>query len=193
MGPIRQRVAELHTAVIELSARLLKGDINPSWLPKHTFVVLSQIQSHAASVLEDLDLDEAPEPADLEAMDNSLDSMIETYEDIKELIDDALDSFRRNNLSVVKPGAADKAPVWRTVQLGLSGADVWRRLVLPESCSLQELHRVIQVLFDWEGERCQFSVVRSSRNIGGGEQKSLNLNNTLEELNERGIIELLYE
>ncbi|GHV87131.1 hypothetical protein AGMMS50255_4270 [Spirochaetia bacterium] len=74
MGPIRQRVGELHTAVIDLLARLNKGGIDPSWLPKHTYIVLSQIQGHAAGVMEDLDSDEAPAEGDLEAMDNSLDS-----------------------------------------------------------------------------------------------------------------------
>ncbi|MDR3336550.1 MAG: plasmid pRiA4b ORF-3 family protein [Treponema sp.] len=102
MGPIRQRVGELHTAVIELSTRLLKGDVDPSWLPKHIFVILSQIQSHAALVMEDLDLDEPLEETELDTMDNSLDSMIETYEDVKELIEEALNSYRWNSLSVVK-------------------------------------------------------------------------------------------
>ena len=102
IGPIRQRVGELHTAVVDLTARLQGGGIDPSWLPKHTYVILSQIQGHAAGILEDLDTGEVPPETELEAMDNSLDSMIETYEDIKELIDDALDNFRQNNISVVK-------------------------------------------------------------------------------------------
>jgi hypothetical protein len=79
LGPIRQRMAELHTAVIDLAARLGRGDINAAWLPKHTFIILSQIQSHTAAVLEDLDIDAPPTNEELEAMDNSLDSMIETY------------------------------------------------------------------------------------------------------------------
>ncbi|MDR0452620.1 MAG: hypothetical protein LBH15_06210, partial [Treponema sp.] len=81
MGPIRQRVGELHTAVIDLSARLLQSGADSSWFPKHTFVILSQIQSHAAMVMEDLDIDELPDDSELETIDNSLDSMIETYED----------------------------------------------------------------------------------------------------------------
>jgi hypothetical protein len=148
MGPIRQRVGELHTAVIELAARLGKGDIDPAWLPKHTFVILSQIQSHAAGVLEDLDTGEAPPDEELEAIDNSLDSMIETYEDIKELIDEALDSFRRNKLSVVKgnsPGVTG-----RLVQVSIGGINVWRRVLLPETMNLEELHRVVQGAFGWK-------------------------------------------
>ncbi|GHT78137.1 hypothetical protein FACS1894130_04230 [Spirochaetia bacterium] len=195
MGPIRQRVGELHTAVIDLSARLLKGDVDRSWLPKHTFVVLSQIQSHAAAAMEDLDSDEAPEDPELETMDNSLDSMIETYEDIKELIDEAMDSFRRNNISVVRGHGKTlrEAGAWKTVQLGLSGTDVWRRIVIPGVRRLEELHRVIQLLFNWEGDRYQFTVVRSTRTTEGDSDRPLNLNHRLEDLSRRGVIELLYE
>jgi hypothetical protein len=195
MGPIRQRVAELHTAVIDLSARLRKGDIDPSWLPKHTFVVLSQIQNHAASVMEDLDVDEAPAEAELDAMDNSLDSMIETYEDIKELIDEALDSFRRSNISVVRKTAASssEAGTRQTVQLSIGGTDIWRRIVLPGSYRLDELHRIIQIFFGWKDGPYQFTVVRSSRSGEGANAKALNLTVTLEDLAARGVIELLYE
>jgi hypothetical protein len=205
MGPIRQRVGELHTAVIELAARLLKGDVDRSWLPKHTFVVLSQIQSHAAATMEDLDTEEAPDALDLETLDNSLDSMIETYEDIKELIDEAMDSFRRNNISVVKGHGKSlrEAGAWKTLQLSLSGTDVWRRIVLPGAIRLTDLHRVIQRLFGWDGDRCQFTVIRSTRTAWGDSNlrfpdqssadRPLNLNNRLEDLSRRGVIELLYE
>jgi hypothetical protein len=150
MGPIRQRVGELHTAVIDLVTRLRKGDIDLSWLPKHTFVILSQIQIHAAGILEDLDDVEAPVEAELEAMDNSLDSMIETYEDTKQLIDDSLDSFRRTNISVVKKIGPKGFVSWRTVQLSLRGTDVWRRIIMSGAGRLEELHRIIQILFGWD-------------------------------------------
>jgi hypothetical protein len=190
MGPIRQRVGELHTAVIELAARLAKGDIDPSWLPKHTYIVLSQIQSHAAGVMEDLDLDEAPPEEELEAMDNSLDSMIETYEDIKELIDEALDSFRRNKLSVVrsnKPGA-----MGRLVQLSVSGTNVWRRIIIPEALRLEDLHRAIQAVLGWKGALpYRFSLEVSS---GGGRQgKSPEPESLVGDLGTEGVMELLYE
>jgi hypothetical protein len=154
MGPIRQRVGELHTAVIDLSARLLQNGADPSWFPRHTFVVLSQIQSHAAMIMEDLDVDELPIDSELDTIDNSLDSMIDTYEDIKELIDDALDSFRRNNLSVVKKSDAgfSRRNGTETLQISLGGTDIWRRIVLPASCRLSALHRIIQILFGWDKE-----------------------------------------
>jgi hypothetical protein len=152
MGPIRQRVGELHTAVIDLSVRLLQSGADSSWFPKHTFVVLSQIQSHAAMVMEDLDIDELPDDSELDTIDNSLDSMIETYEEIKERIDDALDSFRRNNLSVVKKDSpvSSRQNIGETLQISLGGTDIWRRVVLPASCKLSTLHRVIQMLFGWD-------------------------------------------
>jgi hypothetical protein len=185
MGPIRQRVGELHTAVIDLAARLRKGDTDRSWLPKHTFVVLSQIQGHAAGMLEDLDDDELLTEEELEAVDNSLDSMIETYEDIKELIDDARASFRRNNLSVVKTlRTGGFASCWRTVQLSLGGTGVWRRVVMPDASRLGELHPIIQTLFGWDNRRPHQFIAASP--IGDEEI-------SLEELNRRGFAEILYE
>jgi hypothetical protein len=190
MGPLRQRVGELHTAVLDLAARLQKGDIDPSWLPKHTFIVLSQIQGHAAGVLEDLDSEEAPPESELEAMDNALDSMIETYGDIKEFIDDALDNFRKNNLSVVRGNTDNSAEDnWHTVQLSLSGTDVWRRAIIPESSSLEEVYRLIQICFGWKGDfRCRFNCEGD-----GGGKTELRVKTTIAELCDKGIGEFLCE
>ncbi|MDR3122725.1 MAG: plasmid pRiA4b ORF-3 family protein, partial [Treponema sp.] len=187
IGPVRQRLTELHTAVIDLTARLGRGDINIAWLPKHTFVILSQIQSHAAGVLEDMDMEDQPTAEELEAMDNSLDSMIETYEDIKELIDGALSNFRQNNLSVVRAVKSGEDE-WRTVQVSLGGADVWRRVVLPERCSLKELHRIIQALFGWKsGYSFHFALEEP-----GGRHR-LDLDVSLGDLDLRGGNSFLYE
>ncbi|MDR2069074.1 MAG: plasmid pRiA4b ORF-3 family protein [Spirochaetaceae bacterium] len=193
MGPIRQRMGELHTAVIDLIARLHKGDIDISWLPKHTYIILSQIQDHAAGVLEDMDADEAPPAAELEAMDNSLDSMIEAYEDMKELIEEALASFRRNNISVVKfNGETSEEGEWRTVQISLGGTEVWRRVILPGTYSLEELHRVIRILFDWNGMYdYRFIPERAARTLA--EDKALSPGTLLGELPGRGTQALLYE
>jgi hypothetical protein len=192
MGSIRQRVAELHTAVVELFARLKKSGIDSSWLPKHTYIVLSQIQSHTAYVLEDLDSDEEPPPEDLEAMDNSLDSMIETYEDIKELIEEALNNFRRNNLSVVRPRKGGQPNPWRMLQISIGGLNVWRRLTAPESSTLEELHGIIQTALNWSGNLpYRFSVEKSPDGITGiGVQ---DLHTRLKKLCESGISEFLYE
>jgi len=150
MGPIRQRAGELHTAVIELVVRLCRGDIDTSWLPRHTFIILSQIQSHTAAVMEDMDADGALPEAEIEALDNSLDSMIETYEDMKELIDDALGSFRRNKLTVVRSGVNSGKINERLIQLTIGGTDVWRRIIIDENRTLAELHQIIQTVFGWQ-------------------------------------------
>jgi hypothetical protein len=193
MGPIRQRVGELHTAVIDLSVRLHKGDIDSSWLPKHTFIVLSQIQGHAAGLLEDLDTDEPPPDAELEAMDNTLDTMIETYEDIKELIGESLDSFRRNNLSVVRPVRAGDLGenAWRTVQISIGGIEMWRRAAVPESCRLEELHRILQIVLDWTDtvlHRCSIEL-----QDGTPGRKTLDGKTRIEDLAAQGVGELAYE
>jgi hypothetical protein len=192
MGPIRQRMGELHTAVIDLAARLHKGGINSSWLPKHTFIILSQIQNHAAGVLEELDTD-TPLPEDeLDAMDNSLDSMIETYEDIKELIEDAVNSFRQNNLSVVKYSKQEGGLEWRIVQVSLGGTDVWRRIILPESCRLRFLHGIILALLGWKGEY-PYHFALDDQSSGRGLPGRLDLDLALGEIDLKGGNAFLYE
>jgi hypothetical protein len=192
MGPIRQRVGELHTAVINLSVRLQKGEIDLSWLPRHTFIVLSQIQAHTASLLEDLDSDEPPLDEELVAMDNSLDSMIETYEDVKELIDGALDNFRINNLTVIKGGSGvPRSESWRAIQISVSGTEVWRRILAPETCSLRELHHLIQASLGWRNNSpYQFSCEYTDRDKN---RKRLTDRKRIGELCDEGISELLYE
>ena len=151
IASIRQRVAELHTAVIDLSTSLQKSEIEPSWMPKHTFIVLSQIQGHAAGLLEDLAFDDFPPESELEIIDNSLDSMIETYGDIKELLDEAMNNFRRNNLIVVH-GGKDKYTEgsWLVIQISICGTDIWRRALVPREYTLEELHFFLQAGFDWK-------------------------------------------
>jgi hypothetical protein len=162
-GMLRQRVAELHTAVIELSIKLQtelvqNGKIETqtefaAWLPKHTFVVLSQIQGHAAALLEDLAFDESPPESDVIAMDNSLDSMIDTYTDIKELIRTGMENFRRSNLTVIHGGKTSnwRGQLWRMIQISIVSLDVWRRAIISHECTMEELHQLIRIGMDWSG------------------------------------------
>ncbi|MDR3333991.1 MAG: plasmid pRiA4b ORF-3 family protein [Treponema sp.] len=190
MGPIRQRVGELHTAVINLTARLCKGEIDTAWLPKHTFIILSQIQEHAAGVMEDLDIDESPLEAELEALDNSVDSMIETYEDIKEMIEEALDSFRQNNLSVVRPHREETGSAL-DIQLSISGINVWRRIIIPETYRLSDLHRAIQGAFEWQG-RYEYRFTVHTDNHPAAPDTGLDLNLSVHELSTQGTTEIFY-
>jgi hypothetical protein len=192
MGPIRQRVGELHTAVIDLYTRLKKSRVDPSVLPTHTFIVLSQIQNHAAAVLEDLDTSENPPPEELEAMDSSLDSMIDTYDDIKELIEEAISSFRRNNLSLVNPGKDGKMNPWRMIQIGIGGTTIWRRITIPENFQLLDLHVIIRSVFNWTGRlNYQFGVDKAVRGISGA--GVLESKYRIADLCGEGITELFYE
>jgi hypothetical protein len=187
-GPVRQRVAELHTAVIDLAARLQKGEIEAAWLPRHTFIVLSQIQGHAAALLEDLVFDDSPPESEIIAMDNSLDSMVETYGDIKELINNAMDSFRRSNLTIIHGGNAS-GQLWWMVQISISGLDVWRRAIISHECSMEELHKLIQVSMDWTGtQRFRFYLETSE-----GDKQFLHDTIKLGDIDFRGKKELVYE
>ena len=149
-GVVRQRVAELHTAVIEFSAKLQKGDVEKVWLPRHTFIVLSQIQSHAAALLEDLAFDDTPSEAEINAMDNSLDSLVDTYNDIKELINASMDNYRRSNLTLIH-GGKQAGQLWRMIQISITSLDVWRRAIISHDASMEELHMMIQVGMNWNG------------------------------------------
>jgi hypothetical protein len=151
-GPIRQEVCELHTAVIDLACRLNRDGIDYSILPKHTFIVLSQIQIYTSSILEDLDVEEEPSESELAAIDSSVDDMLEIFDEIKEMIDKSRDTFRQTNLTLVRRDD-DNVRAWRTVQISIGGTDVWRRLLLPQSFDLGSLHRIILKLFSWNGQQ----------------------------------------
>jgi hypothetical protein len=182
-GPIRQRVAELHTAVIELSSRLSREDTDSSWLPKHTFIILSQIQIHAAGLMEDLAGDDLPFEIEIDEIENSLDSMVETYEEIRMRIESSLENSRRNKFSLVKPGVYPAKFGERLLQFSVGGTEIWRRVVVNENCRLFDLHQIIQVTFGWKNSQTyQFSA-----------EKILEEGISVKELGEKGIVEILYE
>jgi hypothetical protein len=190
MGPIRQRVGELHTAVIGLYIRLKKSRIDPSALPPHTYIVLSQIQNHAAAVLEDLDAEEDLPREDLEAIDSSLDSMIDTYDDIKEQIEEAIDTYRRSNFSLVSPGKDGKPNPWRMIQISIGGTDIWRRIAVPENFQLADLNVMIRTVFNWTGRLSyRFGSDRAVRTVTGAPENGY----TIADLCSEDITELSYE
>jgi len=152
-GPIRTRAADLHSAVIDLALRLKNSDIDSSWLPRHTFIILSQIQMHSAGALEDLGSPDSSSPDELDALDGSLDSMVETYEDIKELIDESMNNYRRNSFSILQPDEETGIEYEKMIQISIGGIDVWRRLLIPENYTLENLHNIIQAVFEWKASQ----------------------------------------
>jgi hypothetical protein len=151
-GPLRKSAAELHTAIIELAARLSKSKKECPWLPKQTFITLSQLQHHVSGILEELCYgDVTPEP-EYTAISNALDNMLDTFVDIKEMIDQSLDNFRRSNFTLLSKDLRDTETEWRTLQLDIGGIDVWRRIDIPQSYRITELGQIIMALFGWSGE-----------------------------------------
>ena len=196
-GSIRQRVAELHTAVIELSTRLQKGEIESqsgfaAWLPRHTFIVLSQIQGHAAALLEDLAFDDSPTQSDITAMANSLDSMIDTYTDIKELINTAMDNFRRSNFTLIQ-GGKSSGHLWRMIQISITGVDVWRRAIVSFDCTMEELHKLIQIGMSWKGNLRFRFYCETPDSVPNGGKEYLHDKLKLCDIDFRGKKELVYE
>jgi len=190
MGAIRQQVGELHNAVIELSAQIQKWEMDESWLPKHTFIMLSQIQEHAANLLTDLDTNESPPKPELDAMDSSLESMVETFTDIKDILRDAMNNYRRNNLQLVHADRGGPAEMWQTVQISVGGTDVWRRVVVPGNWKLEDMHKLVQVCLDWsDSYRHSFYVAGSS----DMDRKTLDGRVRIREIREQGISRVEYE
>ncbi|MEJ5188898.1 plasmid pRiA4b ORF-3 family protein [Treponema sp. J25] len=160
LATIRHSAAEFHTALIEQMARLSRSPIEMEWLPKHTFIVLSQLQFHTAHILEELDTDGGLSEVELESLEISLDGMLDTYQEVRQRIEEALEEGRKQRLSLVRPekerfpradektGNLVSAVV---LQASLRGTDVWRRFVVPQECSLAMLHRILTILFDWSG------------------------------------------
>jgi hypothetical protein len=193
-GPVRQRVAELHTAVIDLCTRLERGETDPRWLPKHAFIILSQIQRHAAGILERLDIDEPPDECELSAIDNSLESMCDTFDDIRDMIHKSLDNYRRSTITLVK---LDSTPEfdWRSAQISIGGTEVWRRLVIPPRITLGELHRLIQALFNWKELYPHGFIIDCPQKSGGGSGVSNEIkeSSSLASLVAAGASEFIYE
>jgi hypothetical protein len=188
MGAVRQRVAELHTAVIELSTKLQKGEIEAAWLPRHTFIVLSQIQGHSAALFEDLAFDDSPLEAEITAIENSLDSMVDTYSEVKELINNAMDNFRRSNLTVIH-GGKSSGQLWRMIQISVCGLDVWRRAIISHECTMEQLHLLIQAGMGWRNaQRFRFF-----SETPDGSKEYLHDKIKLGDIDFRGKKELIYE
>jgi hypothetical protein len=191
-GPIRQEVCDLHTAIIELACRIRREGIDYSILPKHTFIILSQIQVYTSNILEDLDVEEEPPLSELTAIDNSIDEMIEIFDEIKDMIDKSRAAFRQTNLTLVRDNDDDRA--WRTAQISIGGTGIWRRLVLPQSFTLADLHHVILKLFSWSGlQPHRFTLDY----ISGGEmfdsERGVKENITIRELASHYLNEINYE
>jgi hypothetical protein len=193
MGPIRQRVCELHTAVIDLAARLSKGLIDKTWLPMHTFIILSQIQNHSAAVLEDLDVEEALPDIELAMMEASLDSMIDTYEEVRTLVDEAMVNFRKTTFTLVRADGTT-GETWFTIQLSLGGTDIWRRITIPSVIHLSEFQHIIHAVFSWNGHtRARFSTDYMIVSGIVSNDRSIDQKQTVGFLANNGLSEFLYE
>jgi hypothetical protein len=197
MGPLRQRAGELHTAVIELAAGLRPDSINAAYLPQHTFIVLSQIQNQAAGLLDELGVDMDVSDIELDAMSNAIDGMTDAYKEIKDHIEDSMHNFRRNNIAIAKSSAKTEA---RLVQLGIGGTNVWRRIVLPERLSLEDLHVVIQRVFHWENSLDYRFMLKSIPLPSNKDEEDnsfliegLPRDLTIGILNRNGIVDFIYE
>ncbi|GHV84242.1 hypothetical protein AGMMS50212_15820 [Spirochaetia bacterium] len=192
-GPLRQQVAELHTAVINLSSRLKKSGIDYSILPKHTFIILSQIQIYSSGILEELDMDEEPSEIELDAIDSSMENMIDIFDEIKELIDKSRENFRNNNITLVRP-EEKSSHIRRTVQVSLGGTDIWRRIIVPLNCRLCDMHLIVQAVFSWKEKSghswvLEYMLDDSLIDSTGAVKENI----TLADLNSRCINEINYE
>jgi hypothetical protein len=197
MGPLRQKAGELHTAVVELAAGLRPDSINAAYLPQHTFIALSQIQHHAAGLMDELGVGAEVSGAELYAMSSSIEGMMEAYRDMQELIEESMSNFRRNNLAMVRSPA--KTVEARLVQIGIGGTNIWRRIVMPERLSLEDLHIIIQRVFHWENNlayRFTLKPLLTSSNKAAEDSlfvKTPPKGLTIGVLNKKGVVNFIYE
>jgi hypothetical protein len=124
-------------------------------------------------------------------MGNSLDSMIETFREIKEMINDAMHNFRRRNLQLIRPGKDDGlTKTWRAVQISIAGTDVWRRALVPADRRLEDLHALIQTSLGWKDSyRHRFYAGES----GDADRKNLDDKMRISDACNMGLGELQYE
>ncbi|MDR0410754.1 MAG: plasmid pRiA4b ORF-3 family protein [Treponema sp.] len=158
IGLVRQRAGELHTAIVEFAAGFRPDSLNMVYLPQHTFIMLSQIQNHVAGLMDELGVDTVVSDTELDSINGVIDGMIDAYDETRELVEDAIHNFRRSNITLVRPFRETGA---RLVQISIGGTDVWRRIVMPNLSSLEDLHTVIQRVFQWENNLSYRFMLRS--------------------------------
>jgi hypothetical protein len=127
-------------------------------------------------------------------MDNSLESMCDTFEDIKEMIDKSLDNYRRSNITLVKFDSVADAD-WRSIQISIGGTDTWRRLVIPTSVTLADVHNLIQALFAWSGiyEHCFLVDIKEKHHRWTDEYNNIKESIELATFIGAGVSEFIYE
>ncbi|MDR2793411.1 MAG: plasmid pRiA4b ORF-3 family protein [Treponema sp.] len=188
-GPLRQKLIDLHTAIIEFAAVLRKDSMNEAYLPQQAFIMLSQIQTHAANLLDELSDAEEPSDVDMLAMDSAYQGMLDTYDEIRSMIDDSLSAFRKSNIYLVKDGGKQKG---RLLQISIGGTEVWRRIIVPETYTLEDIHHVIQKLFSWKDDLPYRFTLCS--NLEFGEQAhSLDTGTTIKKLSVQRLPDVNYE
>ena len=190
----RQQACELHSAIIELAHSLEKGSLDKTWLPSHVFILLSQIQVHTACLLEDFNMDEEIEDDDIEAIENSLDNMIDTYNEIKEAINTAMNNYRHSNLQLVKnnPSGADVSR--RIMQFSIGGTEVWRRVAVRSDTPLHELRSIIFAVFGWSGKLPgRFTAFHTQDSALFDSGENINIDQTIASLRRENIHEFTLE
>jgi hypothetical protein len=115
-------------------------------------------------------------------------------------MNEAMESFRRNKFTVIRAGSDSKTISERLIQLSIGGIDVWRRILVPETVTLGELHRIIQTVFGWRSSHnFQFNTETVPGTDDGaapnGDELSggMALDISILDLENRSKLELLYE
>ncbi|MDR2601319.1 MAG: plasmid pRiA4b ORF-3 family protein [Spirochaetaceae bacterium] len=193
---LRGRVCELHTAVIALSFEIQHGSVEKSWLPAQTFIRLSQIQNNAAAILEEFITDGGMEEDDVEEIEEAVNSMIEAYFELKDEITDSINNFRKTSISLVKtaPDSKNGDCFWRALQISIGGLEVWRRIVITEDASLEDIHKIIITMFEWsEKTEWRFIAYDSKHTNILNEYGAIRETETLRSLRRENVNDFIYE
>jgi hypothetical protein len=117
--------------------------------------------------------------------------MVETFGEIKEAIDDAMNNFRRSNLTLIRSGKDNALKdAWRPIQISVNGTDIWRRVLVPENRPLEDLHQIIQICMEWKDDYRHHFYTEAP---GGMDKSNLDDKMKMGEVCALGVSELHYE
>jgi hypothetical protein len=101
-GSLRSRFLALHSALTKFLFSLQFGKISPNLIPDQGAVILGQLMSHTVSALENIDFPPQEDSADLDSLWASLESMEDSFFDIRTGITEMMPELERKRFSIVR-------------------------------------------------------------------------------------------
>ena len=101
LAPIRQRVLDLFSQVSYLLCAIGCSGLSLQDFPQQELVILVQLFSHIARIVEEMESDYLREVFPFEDVELSLDGMEETFEEVGDILHNSLDAITYNSIKIV--------------------------------------------------------------------------------------------